>query len=138
MTKTDILSILNNNPAFHLATVEGDQPHVRGMLLFKADENGIVFHTANTKDLFKQIEINNKVELCFNSPEMQVRITGKLEIDTDDELRKEIFNHPTRAFLRAWEQMGIADLLTVFRLKNGVATTWTMATNFDKKEFIEL
>lgn len=138
MDKQEIFKILNSNPAFHLATMDGDQPRVRGMLLFKADENGIIFHTSSAKDLFKQIEKNNKVELCFNSSEIQVRVSGELVIDTDKALREEIFNHPSRAFLRAWEKMGIADLVTVFRVKNAVATTWTLATNFEEKVFIEL
>ena len=48
MTKEELYTMMNQNPAFHLSTVEGNQPHVRGMLLFRADENGIIFHTASS------------------------------------------------------------------------------------------
>lgn len=41
MNEKEMYALMNSNPAFHLATVEGDQPRVRGMLLFRADENGI-------------------------------------------------------------------------------------------------
>lgn len=138
MTKQEIFKLMNENPAFHLATMDGDQPRVRGMLLFRADEEGIIFHTASTKDLFEQIMKNPKVELCFNGQGKQIRVSGTLELVHDENLKNEIFNHPSRAFLRAWKDEGIDEILRVFRLKNGTAVEWTMETNFDKKKPIEL
>lgn len=138
MTKQEIYQLMNQNPAFHLATVEGDQPRVRGMLLFRADEEGVIFHTASSKDLFRQIQQNPKAELCFQGNGVQVRVTGVLEQVQDEALREEIFAHPTRKFLQAWKELGIEHLLTVFRMRDGKAVTWTMETNFDKKEYIEL
>ena len=34
MTKEELFQIMNKNPVFRLATMDGDQPRVRGMLLF--------------------------------------------------------------------------------------------------------
>lgn len=138
MTKEELYTMMNQNPAFHLATVEGNQPHVRGMLLFRADENGIIFHTASSKDLYQQIQDNPKAELCFQANGTQIRVMGQLEEIKDESLKEEIMNHPTREFLRAWEKMGLDFVLSVFCMKNGKATTWTMDTNFDKKTWIEL
>lgn len=138
MTKEEIFQLMNENPAFHLATMDGDQPRVRGMLLFRADENGIIFHTASSKDVYKQIKKNPKVELCFRGKGTQVRVSGKLELVNDDKLRDEIFNHPSRKFLQAWKTQGIEEMLQIFRLKNGTAVEWTMATNFADKEPINL
>lgn len=138
MTKQEIYQLMNQNPAFHLATVEGDQPRVRGMLLFRADEEGIIFHTASSKDLFRQIQANPKAELCFQGNGVQVRVTGVLEQVQDEALKAEIFAHPTRKFLQPWKELGIENLLTVFRMRNGKAVTWTMETNFDEKKYIEL
>ncbi len=138
MTPEEIFSLLNQNPVFHLATVEGDQPRVRGMLLFRADKEGIIFHTASTKDLYKQISANNKVELCFNANGTQIRVTGELEEVKDENLKQEIYEHPSRKFLQAWKDNGISDLLTIFRLKGGKAVTWTMAENFAPKKIIQL
>jgi len=129
---------MNENPVLHLATVDGDQPRVRGMLLFRADEEGIIFHTASTKDVFAQIQKNPKVELCFQGNGSQIRVTGVLELIEDVALREEIYNHPTRTFLQAWKENGIDDLLQVFILKNGTAVEWTMDKNFDEKKYIEL
>lgn len=138
MNEKEIYALMNANPVFHLATVEGDQPRVRGMLLFRADENGLIFHTASTKDVYTQIMNNPKVEMCFSGNGTQVRVTGVLENVTDDELKEEVFNHPSRKFLQAWKEKGIDSLLQIFRMKNCEAITWTMETNFVKKEPIQL
>jgi uncharacterized pyridoxamine 5'-phosphate oxidase family protein len=137
-TKTEIYKLLNENPVFHLATIEGNKPKVRGMLLFRADEAGIVFHTAQNKDVYTQITQNPAAELCFQANTTQIRVSGTLEESDDEALREEIFNHPTRAFLQIWKEKGIAPLLKIFILKNGKATEWTMETNFNEKEFIDL
>ena len=115
MTKEEMIAFMNANPVMQLATVEGDKPRVRAILLFKADEillfkadeKGIIFHTANTKDLYKQLMKNPNVEICFNSPDTQLRVTGVAHVDDDPKLREEIFAHPTRKFLQAWKDMGI-------------------------------
>ena len=138
MTTQEMFNLMNENPAFHLATVEGDQPRVRGMLLYKADENGIIFHTASTKDVFAQIKENPKAEMCFFGDGTQIRVTGVLEQVSDDKLREEIFAHPTRAFLRAWKENGIDGLLQIFVMKNCTAVTWTMESNFDEKKPVKL
>ncbi len=144
MTKQEIFDLMNSNLAFHLATVEGDQPRVRGMMLYKADESGIVFHTSSSKDLHKQIINNPKVELCFNDSKsgIQVRVSGELEIVEDINLKDEITEHPTRKFLKAWKENGTLqdfyNALVVYRLKNGIATTWSMETNFEPKNRISL
>ncbi len=138
MVKEEIFQLINENPVFYLATMDGDQPRVRGMLLFRADENGIIFHTASTKDVFAQIMKNPKAELCFQGNGSQIRITGILEQLNDENLKNDIFNHPTRKFLQAWKDKGIDGILQVFRLKNGTAVEWTMASNFEEKKPITL
>lgn len=138
MVKENIFKLMNENPVFHLATMDGDQPRVRGMLLFRADEEGIIFHTASTKDVFKQIMENPKVELCFQGQGSQIRVSGILEQVNDEKLKNEIFNHPSRKFLQAWKENGIDVLLQIFCLKNGTAVEWTMATNFEEKQPISL
>lgn len=144
MNKFDVFDLMNRNPAFFLATVEEDQPRVRGMMLFRADEAGIIFHTSAMKDLYKQISRNPKVELCFYDPKVntQLRISGVLEIVEDNELKDEISEHPSRQFLKAWKQSGkledFYNTFKVFRLNNGTAVMWTMQSNFAPKESIAL
>lgn len=138
MNKNDILKFINTNPMFHLATVEGNKPHVRGMLLYRADENGIVFHTGKMKDLNNQLSANPRAELCFNNYEdnIQVRIAGSVELIEGLEFKKEIVSK--REFLKPWvEQMGY-EMLSVYRLQHGSATVWTFETNFAPKSYIQL
>lgn len=134
MTKQQMYDLMNKNVAFHLATIDGNQPRVRGMMLFRADERGIIFHTASTKDVFRQIMENPKAELCFNGDGVQIRVTGVLELVEDSKLREEIFNHPSRKFLNEWKKNGIDNLLQIFVMRKCEAITWTMQTNFDTKE----
>ena len=138
MTKEEMFKIMNENMAFHLATSVDGQPYVRGMLLFRADENGIIFHTGKFKDLYEQLKKNPNVELCFNSPSTQIRVSGVIEEINDDKIVEEIYAHPTRQFMRNWKEQGIDAKLAVFCLKNGKASTWTMQTNFDEKEYVQL
>lgn len=141
MNKDEILKSINSNPVFFLGTVDGDKPRVRGMLLYKADEDGIIFHTASSKDLYNQVLRNPNVELCFNCNGIQIRISGQLEVIDDNNLKDEICNHPTRKFLRDWRENGLKNFyenFIVFSLKHGIATVWTMADNFSKKLYITL
>lgn len=138
MSEKEMYDLMNGNPGFHLATVEGDQPRVRGMFLYRADENGLIFHTASTKDVFAQMKANPKVEMCFFGAGTQIRVTGVVEQIFDDNLREEIFSHPSRKFLQAWKANGIDHLLQIFVVKNCEAVTWTMETNFEKKEPVML
>ncbi|OGC06293.1 pyridoxamine 5'-phosphate oxidase [candidate division WOR-1 bacterium RIFOXYD2_FULL_36_8] len=139
MKKEEMFELMNANPAFHLATVEGDQPRCRGMFLFRADENGIIFHSGIMKDVHKQISKNPKVELCFNDFKkgIQVRVSGKLEISEDKVFKDEICEHPSRKFLKSWRESGTLanfyDSFKVYCLKGGKAVYWTMETNFAPK-----
>lgn len=140
MNKNEILDFLNANPVFHLATVEGNKPHVRGLLLYRADESGIVFHTGTTKDLHRQLTANPNVEMSFNNGKIQdliqIRVSGKVELVDDLELKKEIVRK--RDFMKPWIERDGYGLLAVYRMKKGIATVWTMQNNFAPKEFVEL
>src|SRR4030065_1697266 len=102
MNKNEVFEFLDTNPVFHLATIEGNKPRVRGLLLYKADENGIIFHTGKMKDLHKQLTKNPHVEMCFNNGNfenlIQIRVSGTVELIEDLELKKEIVQK--REFLK--------------------------------------
>ena len=138
MNKQEIYELMNQNLGFYLATMDDEQPRVRGMMLYRADENGIIFHTASTKDVYKQIMKNPKAELCFNANGIQVRVTGTLEVMHDKKIREEIFAHPTRKFLQSWKENGIDNLLEVLVMRNCEAVIWTMQSNFEPKKPIKI
>ena len=49
MNKEEVLQFLNANTAFSIATSDGNIPHVRTLLLHKADETGIYFMVGKFK-----------------------------------------------------------------------------------------
>ncbi len=137
MTKKEILKFLTENPSFQLATTDGNIPHVRTLMLHKADDTGIYFMTAKSKDLYRQLSLNPLVELCFHKDDFQVRISGTVEnLDKDIDLKKEILE--ARPFLKSWiEQTGFK-LMAVFRLVHGNATIWSLETDMQPKNTVQL
>jgi uncharacterized pyridoxamine 5'-phosphate oxidase family protein len=142
MTAEQIFELISKHPAFYMATIERNEPRVRGMLLYKADQEGIVFHTGTMKEVYRQVLENPRTELCFHTGTMQIRIRGELQVVEDESVKDEISKHPSRKFLTAWRESGplqnFYDTFVVFKLQKGRATTWTIETNFDPKAFIQL
>jgi len=145
MTKQELFDFMNQTGSFHLATVDGGEPRVRAIMLYKADDTGIYFHTGPFKEVYRQIMQNPNVQLCFNDPAsgMQVRVRGALEMVSTPELKREVAGHPSRAFMQAWKAHCATEeefyaMFDVFCLKGGVANVWTFQTNFAPKEDIAL
>jgi uncharacterized pyridoxamine 5'-phosphate oxidase family protein len=138
MTKQEIFDFVSKNPICALATVEGDQPRVRMILMYRADENGIVFVTGENKDLYKQLSNEPNIEMCFYSQKenKQIRISGVVEELEDIELKKQVVRD--WPFLKEWIDREGYDVLVTYCLKNGKVTVWTMDVNFKPKEYIQL
>lgn len=138
MTKTEILAAINAEPNAYMATVEGNQPHVRGMGMVKADESGLYFQAWKVKDIHNQIVKNPNVELCFNLKDgKQIRISGKFEILEDLALKKEV--EKQRPFMTPIiKEKGGYDVVAIYRMKHGKAVVWTRAENFAPKSYVEL
>jgi uncharacterized pyridoxamine 5'-phosphate oxidase family protein len=138
MTKEEVFEFVGKNPVFGLATADDNKPHVRMIMLYRADENGIIFTTGENKDVHRQLSANPQVEMCFYSAEerRQVRIGGTVEVLEDLELKKQVVrDYP---FLKEWVDREGYDVLIVYCLKSGRATPWTMETNFQPKEYVQL
>jgi len=138
MKKEQILDFINKNPVFALATADENRPHVRYIMMYRADEEGLIFSTGENKDLNNQLKRNPMVEMCFYSSEeqKQIRVSGTLEEFEDIQLKKQIVeDYP---FLKEWVDREGYDVLVIYILKNGKATVWTMETTFAPKEYIDL
>jgi len=138
MDKAEIIAFMNANPMCHMATVEGNKPHVRGIGIVKADENGIILQTSTRKDIYKQLSANKNVELCFNNAQegIQVRVSGTVEEVDDAELKAEVMAQ--RPFLKEEVEKGVYGEVAIYRMTKGVAQIWTMMTNMDPKKYIQL
>lgn len=136
MNRDEILAFLNANPSCHLATMEDDQPRVRGMFMYRADEKGIIFHTGDFKSLYAQVKGNKKVEICFSSPDKQVRVEGVAKITDDTKLKQEVLE--ARPWLKPLMGQRGEDALIIFRITDCKATVWTMETTLEPKTFVSL
>ncbi len=128
MDFNDCIKFANENKACYLATAEGDQPRVRCMGMWYADETGFWFQGQTVKAFYKQLQNNPKVEIYFQSKDMSkiMRVTGKSRIITDAAVRAKCIEE--RPFVK---NMGITTpdnpLLAVFQVYTGEAYFWTMA-----------
>ncbi len=86
-------AVLKNDRFPFLATVDGDQPHVRPVSPVRTE--GFVVYVANLRMYAKtaQIAANPKVELCYmDDQHNQVRITGRAEVVTDRAILQSIWD----------------------------------------------
>jgi pyridoxamine 5'-phosphate oxidase len=137
-TIEQIREFTNQNSVAWLATAEGDQPHVRGMWMWFADETGFYFHTGTQKRLSAQLNNNSNVEVAFfNQGEEQggqmVRITGKVEVVADEPLEEKLFQE--RAWLNDIKAAYPNDKIFIFRVPHGEAQYWDMSRNCREKDF---
>lgn len=80
VSPTEIMNYLHECGVFFVATVDGDQAHVRPFSAVTVFENHLYFLTGKKKEVFKQLKVNGKFEICGlkkNGSEW-IRITGKL------------------------------------------------------------
>ncbi len=137
MQKPEILQFLSDHPDFSLATVEENLPHVRTLMLHKADESGIYFMVGKMKNVYRQLSLNPEVEMCFHSDQLQVRVSGKVEnLDKDLELKQEILS--ARPFLKAQIEKTSLKYMAVFRLREGIARVWTLESEMNPTVPIQL
>jgi pyridoxamine 5'-phosphate oxidase len=135
MSIEEYAKFANDNPTCYLATLDGDQPRVRAMGMWYADETGFYFQAQTIKALYKQIQENEKVEVYFCTPKFSkvMRVYGKVKIIEDLEIKKKCLEE--RPFLKS---MGITEpddpLLAVFHLYTGEAYFWTMSDSMKEAD----
>ena len=137
MNFQDCVKFANENRTCYVATTDGDQPRVRPLGMWFADDKGFYFQTESVKSLYKQLKNNNKVELCFydSTPGAgtMMRVAGEVEFVNDSDLRSKIL--ADRPFLKELGIKGPEDpLLVMFRVYSGEAYFWTRANNMKEAE----
>ena len=152
MNFKDCIKFANETPLCYLATVGGDQPIVRPLGLWFADDSGFYFQIGSAKDMYGQLQANNKVEGCFfqlgvaaahheygkkplESVSPMMRVAGEVEFLNDLELKKKILED--RPILKKQGMTFDDPRLIIFRIAKGEAYFWTRETNFEPKKFIK-
>lgn len=134
MDYKDVVAFARENPVCFIATMDGDQPRVRGFLTVLFEDDKIYFTTSSTKDVFKQLSKNPKIELCYCSSDFrrQMRITGKIEIVDDRQKKQRLLNE--RDYLRGFGGKVDDPMFILLRIPHGKARFWTLANNLREKE----
>lgn len=139
MNLDDCIKFANETPVSFLATMDGDQPRVRALGFWFADENGFYFQIGASKDMYGQLQSNHKVEACFLQPDEQagkmMRVAGEIEFVDDPQLKKRVLEE--RPFLKEFGLTFDHPGLIIFRIARGEAYFWTMETNFEPKKMIK-
>lgn len=118
----EVLKYLQDCGTFYLATVEGEQPHVRPFGAVCEFEGKLYIVTNNQKDVYKQMKANKKVEISAMNNGTWIRLNGIVKEDTRREARV--------AMMEANESLqsmySVDDnLMTVFAFEHGVATIYS-------------
>jgi pyridoxamine 5'-phosphate oxidase len=139
MNFDNCIRFANDNKLCYLATVEGDQPRVRALGFWFADETGFYFQTGSVKDMYKQLLQNPKAEACFYKQEGMIgtmlRVAGEIEFINDKTLKERVLNE--RPFLKEYGLTNDSPGLIIFRISHGQAHFWNMENNLKPKEMIE-
>ena len=88
----EVYQFLKSCGTYYLATVEGNQPRVRPFGTIHLFENKLYLQTGKRKKVFKQIEINPKVEICAMKEEKWIRISATLVRDERIEAKKDLLD----------------------------------------------
>ena len=84
--------IKNAGGVYFLATIDNDQPRVRPFGTLEIIEDKLYIQTGKIKNVSKQIEKNNNVEICAFNDGKWIRVTGKLIRDDRKEIKKEMLD----------------------------------------------
>ena len=124
MNNADLITFINQNPVFSLATCLDNVPHIRHIQVIKADKSEIIFNAKKYKPVYQQLIANPNVELCFYNQDLgtQIRLSGKvIEIFSDFLVEELLSKHPD---LQNQITKYGKDVIRLFSLKNWKASYW--------------
>lgn len=139
MNIKDCIDFSNRTKLCFVATVDKDQPRVRALGFWFADETGFYFQTSSAKEIPEQLRKNPNIEICFYKAEgiigTMLRISGKAEFIFDTKHKAKALTD--RPFLKSYGLTIDSPGLILFRIAHGKAHFWTMETNLSPKEYID-
>ncbi len=92
LTKVEALDIVSDAGFGFLATIEGNQPHVRPMMPYLTDKGELLLALLGRSRTIPQIKGNPHVEMCFVDRKMwYCRLTGTAVISNDLSKKSTVF-----------------------------------------------
>ena len=110
---------LKDAGSYFLATVDGDQPHVRPFGTAEIFEGKLYIQTGKVKNVYKQIIANPKAEICAFKDGKWIRIVCELVADERVSAKKDMLDK--NSTLRSMYNEN-DDNTIVFYLRNATAT----------------
>jgi uncharacterized pyridoxamine 5'-phosphate oxidase family protein len=119
-----IVDLLKEAGVFYVATVDGDQPRVRPFGAVIEFQGHPYFCMNNKKNVFNQLLINPKTEICAMLPDRRwIRVVGTFVRDDNDAARAAMLE--SIPDLKNMYRVGDG-LFEVFYLDHPVATVYSM------------
>lgn len=118
----EVQKFLKECSMYYLATIDNNQPRVRPFGIAEIFENHLYIQTGKNKDVFKQIQNNNKVELCAFKDGKWIRVSGSLKVDDRVEAKKHILDKNPE-LRRMYDEND--DNTSVLYFTSGVATIYS-------------
>lgn len=120
MNMKEVQAFLKECGAFFIATVDGDQPHVRAFGVSEIINDRLYIMTGKVKDVYKQLEKNGKFEICAlkQSAGEWMRVSGSLVNDETLAVKEEFLkrNESLKSMYKADD-----DNMAVLYITNGTA-----------------
>ena len=90
----EVQNYLKECGTFFIATVDGDQPHVRAFGVSEIIDGRLYIMTGKVKDVYKQMTKNGKFEICALKPSCSewMRLSGVLVNDETLSVKEEFLN----------------------------------------------
>lgn len=89
----EVIEFLKVNSTGFLATVEEGKPHVRPWGFMLEQDGKLWFCTANTKDVFRQLQKNPAVEFSASQNYVTARVSGEVKFSKDLKMKKTILDN---------------------------------------------
>ena len=115
----EVLKFLQEAKTFYVATIDGNQPHVRPFGAVCGFEGKLYLITNNQKDVYKQMMANPKVEISATIDDRWIRLCAEVVLDDRREARKAMLDSMPSLRSMYNEDDGLAVALY---LKNATAT----------------
>lgn len=89
----EIYNFLKEAKVFYLATIDNNEARVRPFGAVNLFKDRIYLQTGMIKNVYKQIILNPKVELCAFNKGVTLRLRGELIIDKSVEAQEDLLNN---------------------------------------------
>lgn len=87
----EAFDFLSEHPDVAFATVENEKPKIRVFQIMRQEGTTLWFATSPHKEVYRQLQINQNIELLAMAGNVSVRVTGEVYFDVPDYLCKEIY-----------------------------------------------